>query len=378
MGLGAFAMGLLGAALVLAIIAATLAIVLPSAEVTLTPVTRQTGVTFTVTASTMVDEIDYAGAYVPARSVQVIVEHQSEVPTSGRASAPDGYASGEVVFANRSDSAVTIPKGTIVRTGSGETARFATTSDATVAAQVNATTRVPVLAVNPGPGSNVRALTINVIEGELATALEVVNDGPTAGGTVAEVPMVVAADQNALYDQTFAEAEAIAKEQLADELAEGEFIVPQSVDVQVMSYKYDQALDERSDVASMTIKVVARAMAIRQSDLELLASRFVESKAGEDLALISETLQLKRSDQVQVQGGEATFDVDASGAVARVIDRETIRAKLRGKEIPAASAWLSQAYDLARAPEIKIMPPKWGRLPVLPARTQITVKTSLP
>ena len=49
----------------------------------LTPVTRQTGVTFTVTASTMVDEIDYAGAYVPARSVQVIVEHQSEVPTSG-------------------------------------------------------------------------------------------------------------------------------------------------------------------------------------------------------------------------------------------------------------------------------------------------------
>ena len=124
-----------------------------------------------------------------------------QMPTTGRADAPDGYASGQVVFANRSDREVLIPKGTFVRTGSGETARFYTVEEAVVPSQYNATKRVAVLAADPGPMANVRALTINVIEGELATALEVINDAPTGGGTMRQLPVVTPGDQNALLDK---------------------------------------------------------------------------------------------------------------------------------------------------------------------------------
>ena len=42
-------------------------------------------------------------------------------------------------------------------------------------------------------------------------------------------------------------------------LEEGEFVPPDSLDVQIMSQKYDQVLDQRSDVLSGEMQVVARA-----------------------------------------------------------------------------------------------------------------------
>ena len=72
--LGAFALAVLATAILVAAIAATLAIALPSAEITLRPVTRQTAVNFEATASPFRREIDYGKALLPARVVQVVFE----------------------------------------------------------------------------------------------------------------------------------------------------------------------------------------------------------------------------------------------------------------------------------------------------------------
>jgi hypothetical protein len=372
--LRAFALAVLATAVLLAAIAATLAVVLPSAEITLLPVTRQTAVNFAATASPFRREIDYSKALLPARVVQVLFEESVQMPTTGRADVPDGYASGQIVFANRSDRQVVVPKGTFVRTGSGETARFYTVEEAVVPGQYNATERVPILAADAGPTSNVRALTINVIEGELSTMLEAINDAPTSGGTMRQLPVVTPADQNALLDRARQELGELAMAQLAAELEEGELISPNTFDSQIMSYKFDQVQGERSDVASLSIKLVAKATAIQSKDMDLLATRFIESQAGDDLGLVPGTLQVTRASEQAGEGGEVIFQVTASGRVATEIDPELIRGELRGLLIPAAAAWLSTEYELAAPPTITILPPQWERLPLLPARTHVRIE----
>jgi len=378
LGLAAFAAGLLGALLLLGIIAATIAVVLPSAEITLQPITQAAEVRFTVTASPLRTEIDYGQALLPARMVQVIVEDVAQQATTGRATEPDTFAAGDVVFANRSDQAVSIPKGTYVRTGSGQTARFYTVNDASLPAQYNATVRVPIMAADAGPVGNVRALTINIIEGGLASSLEVINDSATNGGAMREIARVSAEDQNALYDEALARLTELARQQLADELEEGESIVQASLDVQVMSYKHDQVLDQRSEIVSMTMKVVARGEAIRSRDLELLATRMLEAQGKADLRLVEDTLALQPSEQVSVQGGEITFDVMARGSLAQVIEVDSVRHGVRGQEVDTATAWLSDSFELAAAPKVTVLPPRWERLPVLPVRISVAVDAGAP
>ncbi|MEN6479739.1 MAG: baseplate J/gp47 family protein [Anaerolineales bacterium] len=306
----------------------------------------------------------------------MIVEDTIQTQTTGRIDMPEGYASGEVVFANRSESEVVIPKGTYVRTGSGETARFSTVTEEVLPPQYNATVRVPIMAVEPGPAGNVRALTINVIEGRLASVVEVINDSPTGGGTTKQVPMVTIEDQNAVYDLALGQLKERAYAELVAELEEGEFIPPESLETQIMSYTYGQALAERSEVTSITMKVVTRGTAIRNQDIDALATRFLESAAGGELSLVPGTLQVTRSNQVTIHGTEVTFDVSATGDVASTIDSEGIAQALRGKTIQEAVDWLNETYALAAEPEIALVPPQWQRLPVLPARTRIHIEVT--
>ena len=162
--------------------------------------------------------------------------------------------------------------------------------------------------------------------------------------------------------------------QLAAELEQGEIISPGTFDSQVMSYTYDQVQGERSDVASLTMKMVAKATAIQSKDLDLLAARFVESQADGDLNLVPGTLQITRTAEQAGEGGEVTFQVTATGRIAAEIDAEAIRRELRGRRVSDAAAWVSTQYELTAPPSIAIMPPQWERVPVLPVRTQVHVE----
>ena len=157
-----------------------------------------------VTAVNLNTAVDYGNATIPARVVQVIVSGTGETPTTGSLDGPDEHASGQVVFVNRTTSPVTVPKGTIVRTGSGTNVRFYTVTAVEVAGSLYAFRRVGVIAMDPGPSGNVQPLTINVVEGDLAASVEVLNDTATTGGTIKRVPLVDAADFDVARNETLA------------------------------------------------------------------------------------------------------------------------------------------------------------------------------
>lgn len=371
---GAFA-GLLTIALLVATAAATFVALVPQAEVQIQPVAQPVSASFRVRASPVYREVDYSAAVIPARPVQVIVEERAEEPATGGLDVPDGYASGEVIFANRTDQPVIVPKGTIVRTGSGVNARFATVSDVEVPGQLYAHARVGIVALDPGPVGNAQPLTINIVEGDIGYKVDVLNTSPTQGGTVRRTPVVTAEDFERLSAKLLEQLTRDAYAQLVGELEEGEFIPAQSLDVRIMSQTYDQVVGQRSAVASMTMKVVARGTAVDGKALEQLAIQFLIQRGaeGEELQIIPNSLVIHRSEEIEKDRDEILFSVQARGMVTPVIDIARLQAHLRGKTIAAAEAWLSENVTLAVPPQVSVQPSWWERLPWLPARLKVHI-----
>jgi len=162
-----FLIGISVVAVILGVILAALVIFLPTAVVTLVPVSEPVSARLEVTAEWGLDEIDYGRARVPARWVEIEIEGEDEIPATGMMDVPETHAQGEVVFANRSSDPLVVPKGTIVRTGSGVNIRFFTVSEVELPGILWGHARVGIIAMEPGPSGNVNALTVNTVEGPL-------------------------------------------------------------------------------------------------------------------------------------------------------------------------------------------------------------------
>ena len=332
-----------------------------------------------VRADPRFEEIDYAASTIPARYIQVDVEGTGEVPSTGRVEVPDGVATGEVVFANRTDAAVQIPKGTVVRTSSGTPVSFYTTADAEVPGRLYASTRVGIVAREPGLLGNVKELTINVIEGPLSNSVDVLNDAPTSGGTTKSVPMVSEADLLALPEVTQNAAVRQAYELLIDELEEGEFVPYEAqLPIPMGNPQYLQQVNARSDVASARMRLIVNALAIDSRDVEEFAMRYLETRLDGERQILPSSLELSRSPGVLTQTDNTTpqwFDMtlSAAGLVGPVIDAEALERELTGKSAGQASAWLREHLALRSDPEIEITPKGWPLLPWLSGHIDIQV-----
>jgi hypothetical protein len=348
---------------------------MPTASVTIEPASVPVATSFRVTASPFYREIDYGKAIIPARMVQVIIDGHGSTPTTGRLEVADGHASGEVVFANRTNQPVVVPKGTLVRTSSGVSITFYTVAEITLPPVLYGHERVGIIALEPGTAGNVRRLTINVVEGEVAPQVEVLNDRPTEGGTIQRIGIVAYRDFDQLRAEMIDSLQTKAHADLIAELAEGEFVPRESLDVQVMAQEFDQVVDQRSEVLSMSMKVVARGIAVDEAHIRELASLLLARGAGEGMGIIQSSLRVDRAQSATLDQQSSSLDilVEATGAATQVIDPERVSAAVSGKGIAGAAQWLSEELALQRPPQISVVPPWWRRMPLLPSKTDIVV-----
>lgn len=373
LGLAPAMLALAGTLFVIGLAAAALLLFIPQAEVTLHPVVRDVTVSFGATANPRLVATDYGRAIIPARRVQVTVTGRGQVPASGSIEEPGDRATGEVVLVNRTREEVVVPKGTVVRSASGRVARFFTVADVVLPAELFAHRRVGIIAMEPGLSSNVGALTITVVEGELANRIEVINDKPTSGGTVQTVPVVAADDFNVLRDELIDQLQRQAYDELKAIVEEGEFIPPQTVEVLVMSQKWDQVLDERSEYVSGEMRVVARALVVDGNALDDLATRMLEAQTEDEFRVIPDSLVVIRSPAAEYTGDVLKFQVVARGSLGPAVSEDQVRAWLRGKTPHQAAALLAERIELTQEPRIRITPSWWERLPLLPGRVDVVM-----
>ncbi len=361
------------------LLALTLAIVLalfvPRATIRLEPIAQDVSGILEVTSDPRYSEVDYARAIVPGRSVQVIVEGRGETDTTGSVEAADGFASGQVVLVNRGDAPVTVPKGTIVLTGTGTAQRYRTVDEVTVPGALYAQARVGIVAETPGIAGNAGQWSISAIEGGLAGSLSVLNDAPVSGGTTKNVPEVTLDDLERLYYESIDLLGDQAHEQLSAELEEGEFVPADTLEVLVMSYGYESKEGDRSPTATMQMKIVARGTAVDGASIEDLASRFLEARGGEGMGIIPDSLSLGRSSSVRVDEelGTLLLTISAEGKVAPVVDVDEIKHEIAGKSVNSAVEYLRGQLTLSQDPTVEVSPAWWPFVPRLPARLRLDI-----
>ena len=376
LGLSAVLLSLVVIIMLFAVMAGVGAAMIPSAKVSIQPESRPVSGRFDVTANPRYHEIDVERMVTTARVVQLILEGHADTPATGRLDIADGHAEGEVVFVNRSQNAVKIPKGTVVRAGAGTNARFLTVTDVELPSTLYANSRVRVVAADAGLVGNVMPLTINVVEGDLARQVDVLNDKSTGGGSVKQVATIGVPEFDLLRADLSKKLQQEAYDQLVAGLAVGEFIPSKTLEVQIMSQKFDQAIGQQSDVLSMTMKVVIKGIIVDGVALNTLCSRLLEKQASEGMGILEDSLVVEPSPEVTVEENILRFTVSARGVVAPTIDSDQIKGHIRGKKIAEASDWLREHLQLQSEPVIVVEPEWWEWIPLLSGRVQVSVLAS--
>ena len=361
---------------VLAILAilSLLAIFFPSATISLTPATHLQSLTFPVSAGSQVTAVNLAGS-LPARSVSAVVERKGTLKVSGTATLPDAIATGLVRFRNLTTGKVSIPAGTIVSTTTNPPVRFATTSEAVLAAGVGKTGDVPVQAVVAGTSGNLPPDALVAFETDLGAGLAVTNPDPTAGGSDQIAPIQTATDRSRLRASLVADLLEECKSTLPQMLTTGDIFFPGTLSVaQVFNESYFPAEDQPGELLSLTLNLQCQAQYATGADLESLASMTLDAILPEGFTPLPGGAVAITNATTPVVGedGLIHWDVQAQRLLQAQVDPLTVMQLVLGHKPDIAAQRLSTNLPLAGTPVITVTPSWWPWMPLLPLRITLT------
>ncbi len=356
--------------------AAAVVLIYPKGEIQLSPATEPITADLVVRANPEADRVDYTALDIPARLVQVEIRDVGRIPPATTTDVPADKAQGIVTLINRTNQEVTVPASTTLTTSSGTTVRFLTVQTATIPAAFNAITQTEVIAVDPGPIGNVAAGQINRISDPvLARQVTVVNEEPTSGGTMAPAGVVTRADKDRLHAIVLQQIQQEGYSRLLAELAEQEFIPPESLIVIPLDVAYDPSLDgEVTDLLTLEMRAVVRGTAIGGQNANQLALAALQAQVPPGYRLDPRSLEFVAGEVVGVENRAVSFRVHASGLAVAQIDDRQVAGEVRGLPIEEAQRLLRQRFPLAGEPAVTVEPDWLGRLPWFPFRIVVEIK----
>jgi len=361
--------------------------VVPTAIVTLVPATQPIQAEVEVVVSRDVEEVDWTTGRIPAKLIQVQVEENGEVPTTGKRDAPDSLATGSVVFINQLSQPVTVVTDTIVSTSLGTVIRFHTTEAVELAPAIGATATVPIEALEPGSGGNVDAQLINTVEGPISLQVRVTNPAPTVGGGFRQVGAVTAADKNRLRSLLLQQLQQRALAEMQKELDDGQAILPETVQIDaILAEDYDQFVGEPAEFLGLEMRALVSALAYRQDHVRAQAFRALSNAVPDSFDLVNGTQTLENVEMAGVlpEGRAVSLTARAGATVVAAIDQAEVHRAVQGKPPELAGLTLAQTLPLAAPPDIQLGP-DWmmdlgwlERVPPLSLRILVQVRKTAP
>ena len=364
-----FLIGITGLALVMAVLA-----VAPQATLTLIPQVDVISTELTIRAdpSPEITSIDRENGIIPARPLQVELTLFDEVATLETDAAPVDFATGSVVFFNRTQNEQLIPISTILRTSSGVPVEFETRSDVTIPPGIGATATVSIIAKEPGPTGNVSSGQINrFAKPSLSLLVRVINESGTGGGSVRQAGVVVEDDKDRLRSKLRQLVQQKGFELLQAELDEQEFISPESLQVIDLDLTYNRFSGDISETLGGEMRAVVRATAVGSFNTNQLAYGQLLDQVPPGQRLLTKGLQFTAGGVEQVDNRAVVFPVTAQGLVVSELDIDYIREAVTFMPIGEAQNWLSQNQAIISVPGVEVFPNWLGRLPLFPFRVDV-------
>jgi hypothetical protein len=279
-----------------------------------------------------------------------------------------------VDFNNLGSAPVNIPAGTIVSTSTGTPVSFRTTAAASLEGGVGARVTVPIEAEQPGIEGNVRANTINTVNGALRFRVRVINTNGTGGGGAQLVRVVTQADKDNLLAQVQAEAETRAFEQLQQELEPGEWLPPESLQTFVVASVFDKFNDDEGDTLTLNLRVLAQGTAMNQiqtNEAMLAALRRSVPPRGR---LVADSVAVRHEPGAVALGRRVEFTMTGIAEYVVPIDPAEVSSAIAGLPPAEAVETVMAQWRLARPPEIYRDPEWLATLPTFPSRIQVRIE----
>jgi hypothetical protein len=358
--------------------------VVPAATVQVVPVAEPWNAEFSLVVDPSVKKADVARGRMPGRVVTKEVAESATAPATGKRIVPEARATGEVVLLNRSDTPVTVPKGTIVLAGN---VRFTTQTDVTVAAsraagaaQSFGMSTVKITASNGGLTGNVERNQISRIEGPLSSSLSVQNNAPTRGGTERAITFVTEDDRKKLHDKLLRDLSERLNQQLKGQLpvSEKESAVPWSgQNPAVTEAVFNRNVDEEAQNVTLTMKL-RYAVTVFENDAynnmvqQLAATKPMDGHLGleQGMELVKGSLQAQPPEIVGVDNGIVRLTARARGTMTAGVDRPKLQRALANQPLAQAHTYLG---SLSGASSYELHPTRtwFGRMPWLGWRIQV-------
>ncbi len=358
---------------VLAVLA-LVALFIPRAHITLTPVSKVQSIVLPVTASPEIDSVFITGN-IPAREKRVIVEGKQTVIVTGQAAIPQSKAEGIVEFRNLTQQSVNVPAGAVVQNAEG--IRFVTTEDGVVEAGIGKTLELPIEALNAGVAGNLAADTIDSIEGRLGLSLSLTNAEPTSGGR--ELPSVQAsdADRQRAKDLLMQSLEEDARQKFSEELASENLLFAKTIKLsQILREEYDPPAGAAGTTLTLTMQVEFSSLYADASDVTRLAALALNASLPAGFSAASETLTVKPVSTPTLNAdGSAKWTIRAERGIVQSINTAQVAQMLQGSSVRNVESQLKEDLPLADDPDIRLTPSWWPWMPIVPFRISVEVGT---
>lgn len=352
---------------------AVIVLLLPSSSIVLRPGTNPA----LMTISFHLDPLNCPKedqACIPTQQVELRMQQDSRMQTTGLVRVPETAARGEAVFTNLTGRPLEIPAGTGVRPTGSQNLRFLTTGLLELEADIGATGRVEIVAAQPGSQGNLPAGSINAIEGPLGLNASVSNPVPLTGGREAIKHGVSASDidqlrrdlERALIDQ--------ARTAITDSLGPSQRLAADSLRIiEVLEQGFNPAAGNASESLSGRLDARLTALTYDQTEFHTAAYRYVESRLHEKQRVVPGSMGLLQTGPVEIQGdGSALLRAHAQFETYRHLDFPGLISTIRGKTPEEARGILEGNYDLV-VQEIHTIPGWFPWISWVPSRIQISL-----
>ena len=328
---------------------------LPIATVRLTPVTQSFSDDLQVTADPSVDTVDYSRLVVPARSVTAKVEGSDRLPATGK---KEENARGFVTFGNLTDGQVRVSQGTVVTTTAGK--KFTTETDAVLPSPKWSAVRVEVRAVDAGSKGETERLTVNKIEGLLASQVAVLNEQAIAIDKSRQTAIVTAADRDKLRASLLDRLTKQATSSLNSQIKQSEVVTAPTIKVEVVAEEYDHNVGDEAPILSLRLAVQAAGLAYDQRQVSDLARKAKETSAQGSQQILADSLTVSQPQLLGFTGSAMALAVKVQGLAIQPIDQDLVRRMVIGRPPSEAASLLQRNLGLVRPPEVTI-DPAWAR-----------------
>ena len=367
-------------ALLLGVVGAALAIILPGAEVVISLRPERISVTAAIIADVNVENVNIDQGSMPAQRLHAAAETRASAPTSGRRRIDSALATGQATFSNRGETEVSLPADTILSTSAGEPVLFRTLEAIVVPAgqDESATARIEALQRFAGSAGNVAAGMINTVLGPNAENLSVINLSAAAGGGPQFVKVVTERDQSTLLSSARAQLLAIAYEQMRSQLSDSQVIVIESLAITRERKDwtvYSADVGEPASELSLDLRADLSALIVDERHSRQITRARLSASVPPGQALQAESLRFARGPISWKAGSDrAEFTAGLSGMMTQKVDSGNLRERLAGLPIEDARRMLEAQFGAAGAAAITVSPSAWKRMPMLPIRIHLELR----